>query len=64
MTEPVEAATAEEELPLAAEVELAASGAHVAAVGRLFTPWPAQRESANWIVSVSVISLGQRSALS
>jgi hypothetical protein len=36
--ESVVAVAAEEELPLAAEVELAAPGAHVAAVGRLLTP--------------------------
>jgi hypothetical protein len=50
VTEPeVEAAAAvEAELPLeAAEVALAAPEAHVAAVGRLLTPWPAQRDWAN-----------------
>jgi hypothetical protein len=36
--ESVVAAAAEEELSLAAEVELAAPEAHVAAVGRLLTP--------------------------
>jgi hypothetical protein len=45
--ESVVAAAAEEEPPLAAEVELAAPGAHVAAVGKLLTPWPAQSELAN-----------------
>lgn len=34
--------------------EAAASPAQVAAVGRLLTPWPAQRELANWRVSVGV----------
>ena len=45
-------AAEEEELPLGAGVELAeAEPSHVAAVGRLFTPWPAQREFANSMVS-------------
>ena len=48
---------AEEALPLAAAVELAAPAAHVAAVGRLVTPWPPQRELANWIVSAERASL-------
>lgn len=34
--------------------EAAASPAQVAAVGRLLTPWPAQRELANWRVSVGM----------
>jgi hypothetical protein len=54
--ESVVAAAAEEELPLAAEVELAAPEAHVAAVGRLLTPWPAQSELANWRVSALLVS--------
>lgn len=46
------AAAEEEELPLGAGVELAeAEPSHVAAVGKLFTPWPAQREFANSRVS-------------
>ena len=49
--EVAEAEESEEELPLAAEVELAAPGAHVADWGRLLTPWPPQRELANWMVS-------------
>ena len=52
-----EAEESEEELPLAAEVELAAPAAHVADWGRLLTPWPAQRELANWIVSVKQVLL-------
>jgi hypothetical protein len=53
-----EAAAADEaELPLeAAEVALAAPEAHVAAVGRLLTPWPAQSDWANWSVSVMLVS--------
>lgn len=52
VTDPVVvAAAAVEELSLAAEVELAAPEAHVAAVGRLLTPWPAQSELANSSVS-------------
>lgn len=55
MAEVAEAAAlseAAEELPLGAGVELAeAEPSHVAAVGRLFTPWPAQREFANSRVS-------------
>jgi hypothetical protein len=46
MLEETEDAT-DDEPPLAAEVELAAPGAHVAAVGKLLTPWPAQSELAN-----------------
>ena len=61
--EVVAAAAAAVELPLEAAVELAASEAHEAAVGRLFTPWPAQSESANWRVSTLVFSRGQENAL-
>ena len=46
-----EAEESEEELPLAAAVELEAPAAHVADWGRLLTPWPPQRELANWMVS-------------
>jgi hypothetical protein len=49
--EVAEAEESEEELPLAAAVELAAPEAHVADWGKLLTPWPPQRELANWIVS-------------
>ena len=52
-----EAEESEEELPLAAEVELAAPAAHVADWGKLLTPWPAQRELANWIVSAKHVLL-------
>lgn len=45
------AAAEDEALSLAAEVELAAPEAQVAAVGRLLTPWPAQSDWANWSVS-------------
>lgn len=52
-----EAEESEEELPLAAEVELAAPAAHVADWGRLLTPWPPQRELANWMVSAKRVLL-------
>jgi hypothetical protein len=52
-----EAEESEEELPLAAEVELAAPAAHVADWGKLLTPWPAQRELAKWIVSARQVLL-------
>jgi hypothetical protein len=39
------------ELPLAVPGPAVAPGAHVAAWGRLVTPWPAQRLSANLIVA-------------
>ena len=51
-----EASEAEEELPLAAAVELAPA-AHVADWGRLLTPWPPQRELANWMVSAKRVLL-------
>lgn len=52
-----EAEESEDELPLAAAVELAAPGAHVADWGRLLTPWPPHRELANWIVSAKQVLL-------
>ena len=55
--EVAEAEESEEELPLAAEVELAAPAAHVADWGRLLTPWPPQRELANWMVSAKRVLL-------
>lgn len=51
-----EASEAEEELPLAAAVELAPA-AHVADWGRLLTPWPPQRELANLIVAAKDVLL-------
>lgn len=52
-----EAEESEEELPLAAAVELAAPAAHVADWGKLLTPWPPQRELANWMVSAKRVLL-------
>ena len=49
----------EEPAPLAVEAAPAAVDAQVAAVGRLETPWPAQRESAKLIVAVQTQSAGQ-----